>query len=46
MKAVWHPTALDQLTYWINEDPKIATKILARQFQWFPSPRKDHRSGA
>jgi toxin YoeB len=29
MKAVWHPTALDQLAYWVNEDPKIAAKILA-----------------
>jgi toxin YoeB len=29
MKAVWHPTALDHLAYWINEEPKIAVKILA-----------------
>jgi toxin YoeB len=28
MKAVWHPRALDQLAYWIGEDPKTAAKIL------------------
>ena len=27
MKAVWHPTALDQLAYWVNEDPKIAAHV-------------------
>ena len=29
MNAVWHPRALDQLAYWIAEDPKTAAKILA-----------------
>jgi toxin YoeB len=29
MNAVWHPRALDHLTYWIGEDPKTAAKILA-----------------
>ena len=29
MNTVFHPDALEHLAYWVQEDPKIAAKVLA-----------------